>query len=193
MWRAYSTGADKDVLIGPNFHPFYASEQGTDLGIKSWPPDMWKIGGGTVWGWISYDPELDLIYHGTANPGPWNPETRPGDNKWTCGIFARRPDTGEAVWAYQWSPHDLYDHDGINEQVLVDLPVDGKVRKVLLRPERNGYLYVMDRMNGQVLSATPFHYNTISRGVDLFLAHLLTHSCKTCTSRCDDFHPTHPP
>jgi len=173
VWKAYSTGLDKDVLIGPNFHPFYASDRGTDLGVKSWPPDMWKIGGGTVWGWISYDPELDLIYYGTANPGPWNPEQRPGDNKWTCGIFARRPDTGEAIWFYQWSPHDLFDHDGINEQILLDLTIEGKVRKVLLRAERNGYVYVMDRTNGEVLSATPFHYNTISRGVDLKTGRLI--------------------
>ena len=166
-WKAYSTGPDKDVLIGPNFHPFYPQDRGADLGVKSWPPDMWKIGGGTVWGWISYDPELDLIYYGTANPGPWNSEQRPGDNKWTCGIFARRPDTGEAIWFYQWSPHDLYDHDGINENILAELPVGGIVRKVLLRAERNGYVYVLDRTNGQVLSATPFAYNTISRGVDL--------------------------
>jgi len=173
VWKAYSTGPDKDVLIGPNFHPFYESDRGADLGVKSWPPDMWKIGGGTVWGWISYDPELDLIYYGTANPGPWNPEVRPGDNKWTCGIFARKPDTGEAIWFYQWSPHDVYDHDGINEQILLDLPIDGKVRKVLLRAERNGYVYVLDRTNGQVLSATPFHYNTISRGVDLKTGRLI--------------------
>lgn len=99
-WRAYTTGPDADVLIGPNFKPFYKQDQGKDLGMTTWPPDAWKIGGGTVWGWISYDPELDLIYHGTANPGPWNPEQRPGDNKWTSGIFARKPDTGEAIWLY---------------------------------------------------------------------------------------------
>jgi len=173
VWRAYSTGPDKDVLIGPNFHPFYSSAKGTDLGVKSWPPDQWKIGGGTVWGWISYDPELDLIYYGTANPGPWNPEVRPGDNLWTCGIFARKPDTGEAVWFYQWSPHDLYDHDGINEQILVDLPINGQMRKVLLRAERNGYVYVLDRTSGEVLSATPFAFNTIAKGVDLKTGRLM--------------------
>jgi glucose dehydrogenase len=81
---------------------------------------MWKIGGGTVWGWLSYDPELDLVYSGTSNPGPWNPDQRPGDNKWTAALFARRPETGEAVWAYQWNPHDLYDYDGVNENVLLD-------------------------------------------------------------------------
>ena len=72
VWRAYSTGPDKDVLIGPNYHPPYAGEQGKDLGVSSWPPGYWKIGGGTVWGWLSYDPQLKTIYYGTGNPGPWN-------------------------------------------------------------------------------------------------------------------------
>ena len=166
-WRAYHTGPDADVLIGPNFHPYYQMDQGKDLGVSSWPSDAWKIGGGTMWGWISYDPEQNLIFYGTGNPGPWNPDQRPGDNKWTCGIFARDPDTGEARWFYQLSPHDLHDYDGINEQILVDLPVNGQSRKVLLRPERNGYFYVMDRTNGQVLSANPFGYITSSKGVDL--------------------------
>jgi len=173
VWRAYSTGPDKDVLIGPNFKPFYPQDRGTDLGVKTWPGDLWKIGGGTVWGWISYDPELDLIYYGTANPGPWNSEQRPGDNKWTCGIFARKPGTGEAIWFYQWSPHDLYDHDGINEQILLDLPIQGQQKKVLVRPERNGYVYVLDRTTGEVLSATPFGYITSSKGVDLKTGRLI--------------------
>jgi PQQ-dependent dehydrogenase (methanol/ethanol family) len=166
-WRAWSTGPDKDVLIGPGFKPFYASDRGQDLGTRTWPGEAWKIGGGTVWGWLSYDPELDLVYYGTANPGPWNPEQRPGDNKWTSGIFARRPDTGEAVWFYQWSPHDIHDYDGVNENVLVDLPLGGRTRKLLLNANRNGYLYVMDRTSGQVLSADPFVSITTSTGVDL--------------------------
>src|SRR5690349_19554000 len=154
-WRAWSTGPDRDVLIGPGFKPFYPDDHGTDLGVSSWPPEAWKIGGGTVWGWISYDPDLDLVYYGTSNPGPWNPDLRPGDNKWTAAIFARRPDTGEAVWAHQWNPHDLFDYDGVNENVLVDLTLDGTERKVLLHPDRNGYLYVVDRASGEILSATP--------------------------------------
>ena len=166
IWKAYSIGPDADCLIGPNFKPFYPSDRGKDLGVTSWPPDLWKIGGGTVWGWISYDPQLDLIYYGTANPGPWNPEQRPGDNKWPCGIFARRPDSGEAVWFYQWSPHDEYDYDGVNEQILVDVPINGRMRKVLVRAERNGHVYVLDRTTGEVLSATPFVYITTSKGVD---------------------------
>jgi PQQ-dependent dehydrogenase (methanol/ethanol family) len=167
LWRAYSTGPDKDVLIGPNFKPYYAQDRGTDLGVKTWPPEAWKIGGGTVWGFLAYDPELDLLYYGTANPGPWNPEQRPGPNKWTSGVFARRPDTGEAVWYYQWSPHDIHDYDGVNEMVLVDLPIGGAPRKVLLHPDRNGYLYVVDRATGQVISADAFGHITTSSRVDL--------------------------
>jgi PQQ-dependent dehydrogenase (methanol/ethanol family) len=166
-WTAYHAGPDKDVLIGPRFKPFYSQYKGQDLGVKSWPPDGWKIGGAGAWGWISYDPELNLIYYGTANPGPWNSEVRPGDNLWSAGIFARDPDTGEAVWYYQTSPHDLYDYDSVNESVLLDLPIQGQTRKVLIRPERNGYVYVIDRTNGQVLSAKPFGYVNTSTGVDL--------------------------
>jgi PQQ-dependent dehydrogenase (methanol/ethanol family) len=166
-WRAYSTGPDKDVLITANTRPYYAQDRGKDLGVSSWPSGAWKIGGGNVWGFISYDPEADLLYYGTGNPGPWNPEQRPGANKFTSGIFARSPDSGEARWFYQMSPHDLHDYDGINENVLVDLDIDGKARKTLLHPDRNGYLYVMDRGSGQVLSATPFVPVTTSTGVDL--------------------------
>jgi lanthanide-dependent methanol dehydrogenase len=166
-WRAYSTGPDADVLIGPTFTPFYPQDRGMDLGVTTWPPDAWKIGGGTVWGWISYDPELNLIYYGTANPGPWNPDQRPGDNKWTAAMFARNPDNGQAAWAYQWSPHDQHDYDGINELILLNLPINGQTRKVLVRPERNGYIYVLDRATGEVLSAKPFVYVTSSTGIDL--------------------------
>jgi PQQ-dependent dehydrogenase (methanol/ethanol family) len=166
VWKAYSTGPDKDVLIGSNFRPYYDSDKGTDLGVSTWPAGAWEHGGGTVWGWISYDPELNLIYHGTANPGPWNHEQRPGDNKWTAGIFARDADSGEARWFYQWSPHDVSDWDGINENVLLDLEWQGRHRKVLIRPERNGYLYVLDRTSGEVLSAKPFAPVTSSTGID---------------------------
>jgi lanthanide-dependent methanol dehydrogenase len=166
-WRGYSTGPDKDVLIGPSFKPFYATDRGTDLGMKTWPGDAWKTGGGTVWGWISYDPALNLVYQGTANPGPWNPDQRPGDNKWTAGVFARDANTGEARWFYQWSPHDLFDHDGVNENVLADLAMNGSTRKVLIHPDRNGHIYVLDRTSGEVLSATPFVHITSNKGVDL--------------------------
>jgi len=92
---------------------------------------------------------------------------RPGDNKWTAAVFARNPDTGEAAWAYQFSPHDLYDYDGVNENVLVDLPIQGQTRKVLMHPDRNGYVYVIDRSSGEVLSAEPYVHITTTKGVDL--------------------------
>jgi alcohol dehydrogenase (cytochrome c) len=165
-WRAYSTGPDKDVLIGKDFKAPYA--QGSDLGAKTWPSEKaWRIGGGTVWGWLSYDPESDLIYYGTSNPGPWNPDQRPGDNKWTAAVFARDADTGMAKWAYQFNPHDLYDYDGVNENVLLDLDIDGQKRKVLVHVDRNGFVYVMDRMTGKIVSAEPFVPVNVIERIDL--------------------------
>ncbi|WP_352680446.1 methanol/ethanol family PQQ-dependent dehydrogenase [Mesorhizobium sp. M0184] len=178
VWTAYNTGPDAEVLIGPDFKPHYDMDKGKDLGVTSWPPDAWKIGGGNVWGWISYDPDLNLIFHGTGNPGPWNPDLRPGDNKWTAGIFARDPDTGAAKWFYQWTPHDLHDYDGINEQVLLDMTWQGKPRKVLVRPERNGYVYLLDRTTGEVLSAVPFGPVNSSTGVDLKTGRLIVNPDK---------------
>ena len=123
VWTAWSTGPDADVLIGADFKPFYDQDKGKDLGVTTWPPNRWQIGGGTVWGWVTYDPESNLIFYGTGNPGVWNPELRPGDNKWSCGIFARDADTGMARWYYQLNPHDLFDHDAVNENLVLDLPI----------------------------------------------------------------------
>jgi lanthanide-dependent methanol dehydrogenase len=167
VWKAYHTGPDRDVLIGDRFKPFYATERGTDLGVKSWPAEAWKLGGGGVWGWISFDPALGLIYYGTANPGPWNAEQRPGDNFWTAGIFARSIDDGAAVWFVPTSPHDLFDYDSVNELVLLDLTIGGRPRKVLVRPERNGFMYVIDRETGEILSADVYGPVTAYTGFDL--------------------------
>jgi PQQ-dependent dehydrogenase (methanol/ethanol family) len=167
LWTAYSTGADSDVKIGPRFKAFYAKDRGKDLGLTTWPPDGWKHGAGTVWGWISYDPKLNLIYYGTSNPGPWNQDQRPGDNKWTSTIFARDPDTGDAVWAFQVTPHDLWDYDAVNENILVDLPIGGRTRQVLVHFDRNAFGYTIDRATGEVLVAAPFSNLNWSTGVDL--------------------------
>jgi lanthanide-dependent methanol dehydrogenase len=134
--------------------------------VKTWPPDHWKIGGGTVWGWISYDPDLNLIYYGTSNPGTWNHEQRPGDNLWSTTIFARDPDTGKAKWAYPVNPHDLWDYDEINENVIVDLEINNQVRKVLIHPGRNGFMYVIDRATGEVISADAYDTVTSIKGID---------------------------
>lgn len=168
VWRAYGTGPDRDVLIGPGFKPFYAKDGGKDQGVDSWPPSKWQQGGATAWGWLSYDPALNLVYYGTGNAGPWNPELRPGDNKWAATIFARDPDTGQARWAYQIDPHNDQDYDAINESVLLDVP-DGRggTRRALARAERNGFMYLMDRSTGEVIAADTFAYSTSTRGVDL--------------------------
>jgi lanthanide-dependent methanol dehydrogenase len=160
LWRAYNTGSDADVKIGPGFKAFYAKDRGTDLGVTTWPPDQWKLGGSTAWGWISYDPELNWFYYGTANPGVWNPDLRPGDNKWSCTIFARDADTGQAQWAYQVTPHDNWDYDAIMENILVDMEWNGRMRKLLIHPGRVGFVFVMDRETGEVLSAEKFVEST---------------------------------
>jgi PQQ-dependent dehydrogenase (methanol/ethanol family) len=167
LWRAFNSGSDEDARIGPDFKPFYAKDRGRNLGITSWTPDQWKMGGGTIWGWISYDPELNLIYYGTGNPGVWNADMRPGDNKWSITIWARNPETGYAKWAYQVVPHDAWDYDEIMENILVDMPWQGHTRKLLLHPGRTGYMFVLDRETGEVLSAEPFEPVNWSKGYDL--------------------------
>jgi alcohol dehydrogenase (cytochrome c) len=167
VWRGYNTGSDKDVKLGPRFKAFYAKDSGTNLGLTSWPGDTWKQGGAAVWGWLSYDPELNLVYYGTSNPGPWNEGMRKGDNKWSCAIMARDADTGELRWAFQVTPHDMWDYDTVNENILVDLPLGGTTRKALVHFDRNGYGYTLDRTTGEVLVAQPFVQMNWSTGVDL--------------------------
>lgn len=169
LWKAYNTGPDTDVLIGPSFHPYYAKDQGSNLGATTWPGTMWQQGGATVWGWLTYDPETNLLFYGTAQPGVWNPDMRPGDNKWSSTIFARNPDTGAAVWAYQLTPHDNWDYDAVNENIVADIPLGGVTRQVILHFNKNGFAYMLDRGTGQLLNANPFAPSgvTWATGVDL--------------------------
>ena len=167
LWRAYNTGSDQRALIGSDFKPFYSWMKGKDLGISTWPAGMWQHGGATAWGWISYDPDSNLIYYGTSNPSPRVPAQRPGDNLWATTIIARDADTGMARWAYQTTPHDQWDYDAVNEDLLMDLPVSGKTRKVLVHLDRNAYAYTIDRLTGEVLSATPFAGMNWSTGFDM--------------------------
>jgi len=155
------------VRIGSRFHPFYAKDRGTDLGETTWPGTLWKQGGGTVWAWLTYDPQLNLLFEGTSNPGTWNPDVRPGDNKWSSTIFARDPDTGDAVWAYQMTPHDAWDYDAVNENIVVDLPVAGVTRQLIVHFNKNGFAYTMDRATGQVLLANAFVPVTWATRIDL--------------------------
>jgi PQQ-dependent dehydrogenase (methanol/ethanol family) len=167
VWKAFSTGPDIDVHITSLFHPFYPKDRGTDLGETTWPGTLWQQGGGTVWAWLTYDPKLDLLFHGTANPGTWNPDIRPGDNKWSSTIFARKPDTGEAVWAYQMTPHDAWDYDSVNENIVVDLPFGGTTRQLIVHFNKNGFAYTIDRTTGEVLVAQPFVFQNWVDHIDL--------------------------
>ncbi len=158
-WKGFSTGPDADVKITANTHPYYAKDRGANLGTTSWPGTLWKQGGGTAWAWISYDPALNLVYYGTANPGVWNPDMRPGDNKWGASIFARRADTGEVAWVYQLTPHDGWDFDAVNESIVADLPFNGVTRQVIVHFNKNGFAYTIDRATGEVLLASKFGAN----------------------------------
>lgn len=179
LWRAYNTGPDKDALIGAGFKPYYSWMQGKDMGVKSWRGEQWKIGGATAWGWVTYDPETNLIFYGTSNPGVWNPDMRPGDNLWSTTIWARNPDTGEAKWAYSMTPHDMWDYDGVNENIVADIPINGQTRKVIVHVDRNGFIYTIDRTNGQVLVAEKFMPTNWATGIDLKTGRPILDSAKT--------------
>jgi alcohol dehydrogenase (cytochrome c) len=155
-WKAYSTGPDNEMLIDPQKTTSLGVPIGADSSLKSWEGDQWKIGGGDVWGWTAYDPDLNLIYYGSGNPSTWNPAQRPGDNKWSMTVFARDPDTGVAKWVYQMTPHDEWDYDGVNEMVLADLTVDGKPVKALVHFDRNGFAYTLNRDTGELLVAQKY-------------------------------------
>ena len=155
-WNAYSVGPDSQILVDPAKTTELGKPIGADSSVSSWQGDQWKTGGGTTWGWYSYDPALNLVYYGTGNPSTWNPSQRPGDNKWSMTIFARDVDTGMAKWVYQMTPHDEWDYDGVNEMILADIPVNGKPVKALVHFDRNGFGYTLDRTNGQLLVAQKY-------------------------------------
>jgi lanthanide-dependent methanol dehydrogenase len=156
VWRAFSEGPDDQTLVDAQKTTELGKPIGADSSTKTWQGDQWKIGGGCTWGWISYDPQLNLFYYGSGNPSTWNPKQRPGDNKWSMTIWARNPDTGAARWVYQMTPHDEWDYDGVNEMILADFNVGGQARKVLVHFDRNGFGYTLDRTNGELLVAEKY-------------------------------------
>ena len=160
VWRGYSVGPDAEMLIDPNTTTTWVDGKiapvGADSSLKTWKGDQWKIGGGTTWGWYSYDKALNLLYYGSGNPSTWNPAQRPGDNKWSMSIWARDLDTGKTKWVYQMTPYDEWDFDGVNEMILADINVKGKPVKALVHFDRNGFGYTLDRTNGALLVAEKF-------------------------------------
>ena len=148
-----------------SFRAFY--EKDHQLALTSWEGETWQRGGAPVWGWLSYDAELDLVYYGTGNPAPWNADERKGDNRWATSVMARRPGDGSLVWAYQFTPHDMWDYDATQELILADLTIGGKARKALVQFNKNGFVYVLDRATGEVLSAKAYVPVNWATGVDL--------------------------
>jgi len=166
VWTARNLGPDSDMRARPGtFKPPY--DHGTDLGASSWANDSWRTGGAPVWGFISYDPELDLFYYGTGNASPYNPEQRLGDNKWSASVLARRPADGALVWAYQFTPHDNWDYDATGTMILADLTIGGRAVKALVHFDKNGFAYTLDRASGRVLLARAFAPVNWARAVDL--------------------------
>jgi lanthanide-dependent methanol dehydrogenase len=182
VWSFESNGTDDEIGITDETnkaHPEHGTA-GHDLGL-TYPGDEWKRGGGSPWNWYSYDPDLKLVYASTGNPGNWSPTTRCGedpptqegcnsgkwDNKWSMTIFARNVDTGKVVWAYQMTPFDQWDYDGVNENILEDMKIDGKMRKTLVHFDRNGFAYVLDRTDGDLLRAHKFVTVNWAEKIDL--------------------------
>jgi alcohol dehydrogenase (cytochrome c) len=128
-------------------------------GSETWPVDgeAWKYGGGPTWRSGSYDPELDLVYWGTGNAEPYDPKPRGGlDSLFTSSVLAIRPKTGEIACYFQYTPNDVYDVDGVDEHVLADLQVGGESRKVMIQANKNGFLFVLDRTNCELIAANPY-------------------------------------
>jgi len=160
-WKGYSMGPDSDMLMDPNTTMTWTDGRmapvGKDSSLKTWQGDQWKIGGGTTWGWYSYDPELNAMFYGNGNPSTWNPKQRPGDNKWSMSLWSRDVDSGKVNWVYQMTPHDEWDFDGINEVPLFEgKDKNGKERKMLAHFDRNGFGYTLDRKTGELLVAEKF-------------------------------------
>ncbi|TMQ24432.1 MAG: PQQ-dependent dehydrogenase, methanol/ethanol family [Candidatus Rokuibacteriota bacterium] len=147
-----------------------AGEPGND----TWKGDAWKTGGGSTWYVGSYDPTLNLLYWGTSNAGPWGGHTRSTDssqygqytNLHTASQLAFDGDTGKLVWAYQMTPADVWDYDAVNEAVLADLNLGGQTTPALMKADRNGFFYVLNRQNGRLLSAEPFVHVNWAKGID---------------------------
>ena len=141
-------------------------------GSETWPnkdmPDAWKYGGGATWQPVTYDPELDLVFVGTGNAEPYNPKYRAGmDSLYTASVLAIKPKTGELVWYYQTLPNDSFDFDSTAENIVAEMNVEGKPRKVLINVNKNGFVYVLDRTTGKPIAAHPFTAQNWAKYIDL--------------------------
>jgi PQQ-dependent dehydrogenase (methanol/ethanol family) len=176
-WKYYNTGPDEEMGIGDRWNPFYEADQVEEPGVSTWFGDSWRLGGGTAWGYFTYDPMSNLFYYGTANCAPWNPDyrrdpaTAPGfeeyPTKYCASLIARDATTGDMVWAYSHTPQDQWDFDEPGQNILADIVIDGELRHVIVKAARNGMFYVIDRLTGEVIN-DPQPYTTVTwnEGVD---------------------------
>ncbi|QOZ37893.1 methanol/ethanol family PQQ-dependent dehydrogenase [Bradyrhizobium sp. CCBAU 53421] len=155
-----------DPATGKRLWRTYSIPTPDEPGGDTWKGDTWKLGGGSTWITGSYDAELNTVYWGIGNPGPFNSAVRPGDNLYTCSVLALDPKTGKIKWHYQFSPNNPFDYDSVAEMVLADMNVEGKPTKVLMDANRNGFFYVLDRTNGKLLAANPYVNVNWATGVD---------------------------
>lgn len=156
-----------DVETGKRVWRFYTVPGPGEFGNETWQGDSWKQGGAPIWITGSYDPELNLTYWGTGNPGPdWNGDVRQGDNLFSSSVVALDADTGRRRWHFQFTPHDVHDWDATQIMVLIDRPWGGRQRKLLVTANRNGFYYVLDRATGEFLHARPFVKQTWAKEID---------------------------
>lgn len=160
-WRFYTVPGDPSK-------PF--ENKAMEAAAKTWSGDWWKLGGGgNPWNSIAYDPQLDLLYFGTGQGGPWANnyrDTKDQDNLYICSIIAVKPETGKFVWYFQTTPGDEWDFDSVADLVLADLKIDGKERDVIMQAPKNGYFYVLDRKTGKFISGAALQKITWSKGLD---------------------------
>lgn len=163
LWRFYTVPGDPEKP---------QENEALEMAVKTWHGNAWVEhgGGGTVWDSMAYDPELDLLYIGTGNGSPWNIKYRSegkGDNLFLSSIVALKPDTGEYVWHYQTTPGDSWDFTATQHIILADIEIEGKTRKVLMQAPKNGFFYVIDRINGKLISANNFVPINWASGIDM--------------------------
>ncbi|MBK9166553.1 MAG: PQQ-dependent dehydrogenase, methanol/ethanol family [Bryobacterales bacterium] len=156
-----------DAGSGKRLWRFWTIPGPGEKGNDTWSGDSWKTGGGATWMNGSYDPEFNLIYWGIGNPYPdYDGDVRTGDNLYTNCVVALDPETGALRWHYQFTPWDVWDYDGVNEMVLVDLKIGGRERKALVHADRNGHFFAVDRGTGEFLYAKPFVRVNWAKGFD---------------------------
>jgi alcohol dehydrogenase (cytochrome c) len=157
-----------DATTGKEAWRFWTIPEAGEKGNESWPGDAYMHGGGTTWMPGTYDPDLNTLYWGTGNPSPdYDGSVRPGDDLYTSCLLALDPDTGRLKWYFQYSPHDLFDYDAVQTPVLVDAVFKGRMRKLIVTANRNGYLYILDRTDGRFLFAKQFaKMLTWAEGID---------------------------